>query len=48
LHVTAEGVETHEQFDSLKHMGCHRFQGYLFSQPGTADDLARAFTRPAR
>jgi diguanylate cyclase (GGDEF)-like protein/PAS domain S-box-containing protein len=48
LHVTAEGVETHEQFDSLKHMGCHRFQGYLFSQPGTADELARAFTRPAR
>ena len=48
LHVTAEGVETHEQFDSLKHMGCHRFQGYLFSQPGTADELARAFTGPTR
>ncbi|MBX9764213.1 MAG: bifunctional diguanylate cyclase/phosphodiesterase [Pseudomonadaceae bacterium] len=46
LHVTAEGVETHEQFDNLKRMGCHRFQGYLFSQPGTADELARAFTRP--
>lgn len=48
LHVTAEGVETHEQFDNLKRMGCHRFQGYLFAQPGSAADLAQAFARPAR
>jgi EAL domain-containing protein (putative c-di-GMP-specific phosphodiesterase class I) len=48
LHVTAEGVETQAQFDSLKHMGCQRFQGYLFAPPGSADELAQAFIQPPR
>lgn len=31
LEVIAEGVETEAQFDYLTDLGCHRFQGYLFS-----------------
>lgn len=33
LHVTAEGVETSEQFDLLVSMGCDSFQGFLFARP---------------
>ena len=29
----AEGVETIEQFERLKELGCHLFQGYYFSKP---------------
>ncbi|MEA2599903.1 MAG: hypothetical protein QOF89_895 [Acidobacteriota bacterium] len=31
--VIAEGVETLEQWRWLEGLGCHRFQGYLFSPP---------------
>lgn len=33
LCITAEGVETREQFDILKDQGCDRVQGFLFSKP---------------
>lgn len=33
LEVVAEGVETESQLNSLIQMGCHLFQGYLFSRP---------------
>lgn len=39
LAVTAEGVETQEQFNALQRMGCRRFQGYLFAKPGPAQPL---------
>ena len=39
LAVTAEGVETQEQRDALLRMGCQKFQGYLFAQPGPAEIL---------
>jgi len=41
IEVTAEGVETWEQMAFLHSRGCHRMQGYLFSKPLGADELAR-------
>ena len=35
LPVTAEGVETPEQFARVRKLGCHYAQGYLFGKPGT-------------
>lgn len=37
LGVIAEGVEQQEQADLLAHMGCHAYQGYLFSRPVPLD-----------
>jgi diguanylate cyclase (GGDEF)-like protein/PAS domain S-box-containing protein len=34
LQTVAEGVETEEQFEILKTIGCDYFQGYLFGKPG--------------
>jgi diguanylate cyclase (GGDEF)-like protein/PAS domain S-box-containing protein len=33
LDTLAEGVETAEQLDILRGLGCEKFQGYLFSRP---------------
>jgi EAL domain-containing protein (putative c-di-GMP-specific phosphodiesterase class I) len=33
LPVMAEGVETEAQWNYLRGLGCHSFQGYLFSRP---------------
>jgi EAL domain-containing protein (putative c-di-GMP-specific phosphodiesterase class I) len=38
LKTTAEGVETREQLDRLRAMGCTHAQGYLFARPLTATD----------
>ncbi len=42
LKVIAEGIETKEQLDCLKKLGCHEMQGYLFGKPMSADELADA------
>ncbi|MCL1463430.1 putative bifunctional diguanylate cyclase/phosphodiesterase [Argonema galeatum] len=33
LNITAEGVETQEQYEYVKAQGCHEIQGYYFSPP---------------
>jgi len=37
LTVIAEGVESHEEWNMLKHFDCDAFQGYLFARPQAAD-----------
>ena len=42
LDTLAEGVETREQLDVLRGLGCEKFQGYLFARPlppGAADEI---------
>jgi diguanylate cyclase (GGDEF)-like protein/PAS domain S-box-containing protein len=47
LRVIAEGVETAEQFAILRAKNCDEAQGFYFSKPVSADELARQlFDRP--
>jgi diguanylate cyclase (GGDEF)-like protein len=39
LTITAEGVETAEQYDLLRELGCDRAQGFLMSRPLLPDAL---------
>lgn len=41
LSVTAEGVEEKSQLEFLRELQCEEIQGYLFSRPLKADDLAQ-------
>ena len=43
--VVAEGVEAPEQRDILAKCGCDFYQGYLFSRPVKAEELARLAAR---
>jgi EAL domain-containing protein (putative c-di-GMP-specific phosphodiesterase class I) len=38
--TTAEGVETQEQLERLRAEGCKEVQGFLFSAPRRASDVA--------
>jgi EAL domain-containing protein (putative c-di-GMP-specific phosphodiesterase class I) len=38
--TTAEGVETRDQFEQVRKEGCTEVQGYLFSPPRPAAELA--------
>jgi EAL domain-containing protein (putative c-di-GMP-specific phosphodiesterase class I) len=44
IEVVAEGIETREQFDMLRRLGCPLGQGYLFAKPLT-NDQALEFAR---
>jgi diguanylate cyclase (GGDEF)-like protein/PAS domain S-box-containing protein len=39
LAATVEGIETQEQLDSLRSLGCDRGQGYLLSRPVDAESI---------
>ncbi|MCR4780005.1 MAG: EAL domain-containing protein [Ruminiclostridium sp.] len=43
--VVAEGVETIEQADYMKSIGCSYIQGYLYSKPLTADQFIEMLRR---
>ena len=45
LRTVAEGVETPEQADALRQLGCHRGQGYTWSKPVPQDQLNATVTR---
>jgi diguanylate cyclase len=44
--VTAEGVETEDQRNRLRELGCDSFQGFLFARPGPVGDLPALMDRP--
>ncbi len=46
LRVVAEGVETAQQCDVLRELGCHAGQGFLFARPGPVEDLYDLAGRP--
>jgi diguanylate cyclase (GGDEF)-like protein len=46
--TTAEGVETKEQLDVLRAEGCVELQGYYFSPPAHASDVARMMREQVR
>jgi diguanylate cyclase (GGDEF)-like protein len=48
MKTTAEGIETEEQQRIAKASGCTEMQGYLFSRPKAAKDLAKLFTNQPR
>lgn len=41
MHTLAEGVETREQFEFLRRIGCEKMQGYLFGKPKPFEDFVR-------
>jgi diguanylate cyclase (GGDEF)-like protein len=47
LHVVGEGIETEAQRQVLLEQGCDEMQGYLFSRPVPAEQLARVLAASA-
>ena len=47
LRVVAEGVETLEQAETLRKLGCGELQGYFFSRPLAGADVAPFLSRAA-
>jgi EAL domain-containing protein (putative c-di-GMP-specific phosphodiesterase class I) len=39
--TTAEGVETEQQLEQVRFLGCTEMQGYLFSPPRRVEDIRR-------
>lgn len=47
LPVTAEGIETEEQAAVVRLSGCDKLQGYLFSEPVSAEEITKRYFPPA-
>ena len=41
MKTLAEGVETEEQYEFLKYIGCEKVQGYLFSRPRPFNEILK-------
>jgi EAL domain-containing protein (putative c-di-GMP-specific phosphodiesterase class I) len=48
LRVVAEGIETTEQWDYLRNLGCDLGQGFLMSKPLPAEELEAVFEGTVR
>ncbi len=48
MEVIAEGIETDEQYQQLKMLGCEYGQGFLFSRPVNHDGVQHLLTQDAR
>ena len=48
MEVIAEGIETDEQYQQLKMLGCEYGQGFLFSRPVNNDAVAHLLAQDAR
>jgi diguanylate cyclase (GGDEF)-like protein len=48
MEVIAEGIETEEQYQQLKMLGCEYGQGFLFSRPVNNDDVQHLLAQDAR
>ncbi len=48
LEVIAEGVETADQLERLRELGCQGSQGFFFARPQTAVDFAAQWLEPSR
>jgi diguanylate cyclase (GGDEF)-like protein/PAS domain S-box-containing protein len=46
LRAVAEGVETHDQLERLRELGCDEAQGYLFSKPMPAEEMTSFLLLP--
>ena len=47
LETIAEGIETSQQLDALRALGCHLGQGFLFARPGDPDSIRALLDGPA-
>ena len=46
IRTTAEGVETEQQMQQVRALGCTEMQGYLFSPPGRIEKISQLFPQP--
>ncbi|MEA1617304.1 EAL domain-containing protein [Erythrobacter sp. T5W1-R] len=46
--TTAEGVETIEEVELIRNLGCDKIQGYYFGRPMSNLDALRLFSKPSR
>lgn len=45
LDITAEGIESIEQFEKLRNIGCDYIQGYLFSKPVSSEEIVILYNK---
>jgi diguanylate cyclase (GGDEF)-like protein len=44
METTAEGVETFDQIELIRELGCSHIQGYVYGKPARAEDVAQQLT----